>query len=249
MCYGLTDKTCGLWLIELYRSHFTGTQKILQHLPIPRTQWLLLIYEIPISVAFKFEQKVSVFIRKWLHLHHSTSSLCFYSSASPCPLPIKSLSSALKASKISGHIYKYTNSQDPLVSSCVPKLQTGTWKIEDAVLSGENDIKISQVCGNGHHNKHGLGYITKPKVPKNQSSKHHRRYISDHHKTVDDTYAFSKVVQLQVQGQWTRWVYYVQQDFSWASLLAMPANLTSFCLASTCDTSISYQPQKMENNN
>ena len=29
---------------------------------------------------------------------------------------------------------------------------------------------------------------------------------------------------------------YVQQDFSWASLMAMPANLTSFCLASTYDT-------------
>ena len=29
---------------------------------------------------------------------------------------------------------------------------------------------------------------------------------------------------------------YLQQDFSWASLMAMPANLTSFCLASTYDT-------------
>ena len=29
---------------------------------------------------------------------------------------------------------------------------------------------------------------------------------------------------------------YVQQDLSWASLVAMPANLTSFCLASTYDT-------------
>ena len=133
----------------------------------------------------------------------STSSLCFYSSASPCPLPIKSLSSALKASKISGHLL-LRNSQDPLVSSCVPKLRTGTWKVEDAVLSCENNIKISQVCGNGHHSKHGLGYTTTPKVPKNQSSKHYRRYISDHHKTIDDTYAFSKAVQLQVQGQWTR---------------------------------------------
>ena len=28
----------------------------------------------------------------------------------------------------------------------------------------------------------------------------------------------------------------VQQDFSWASLIAMPANLTIFCLASTYDT-------------
>ena len=224
----LKDKLlAGLSVID--RSHFTGTQKlwILQHLLIPRIQWPLLIDEIPISLAFELDQKVSVFIRKWLHLHHSTSSLCFYSSASPCPLPIKSLSSALKASKISGHLL-LRNSQDLLVSSCVPKLRTGTWKVEDAVLSCKNDIKISQVCGNDHHNKHGLGYTTTPKVPKNQSSKHH--------KTIDDTYAFSKAVQLQVQGQWTRWINYVQQDFSWASLMAIPANLTSFCLASTYDT-------------
>ena len=224
----LKDKLlAGLSVID--RSHFTGTQKlwILQHLLISRIQWPLLIYEIPISLVFKLEQKVSVFIRKCLHLHHSRSSLDFYSSASLCPLPIKILSSALKASKLSGHLL-LRNSQDPLVSSCVPKRRTGTWKVEDAVLSCENDIKIGQICGNGHHNKHGLGYTTTPKVPTNQSSKHHRRYISDHHKTIDDTYAFSKAVQLHVQGQWTRWTNYVQQDFSWASLMAMPANLIPF---------------------
>ena len=100
----LTDKLlAGLSVID--KSHFTGTQKlwILQHLLIPRIQWPLLIYETSISLTFKLEQKVSVFIRKWLHLHHSTLSLCFYSSVSPYPLPIKGLSSVLKASKISGH--------------------------------------------------------------------------------------------------------------------------------------------------
>ena len=231
----LTDKLlAGVSGID--KSHFTGTQKlwVLQHLLIPRVQWPLLIYEIPISLAFQLEQKLSIFICKWLHLHHSTSSLCFYSSVSPCPLPIKSLSSALKASKISGHLL-LRNSKDPLVSSCVPKLQTGTWKVEDAVLPCENNTKISQVCGNGHHNRHGLEYTTTPKVPKNKSSKHYQRYISVHHETIDDTYGFSKAVQLQIQGHWTRWMNYVQQDFSWASLMAMPA-ITSFCLASTYDT-------------
>ena len=129
----LTDKLlAGLSVID--KSHFTGTQKlwILQHLLIPRIQWPLLIYEIPISLAFKLEQKGSVFIRKRLHLHHSTSSLCFFSSVSPCPLPINSLSSALKASKISGHLL-LRSSQYPLVSGCVPKLQAGTWKVEDTV--------------------------------------------------------------------------------------------------------------------
>ena len=59
----LKDKLLtGLSVID--RSHFTDTQKlwILQHLLIPRIQCPLLIYEIPISLAFKLEQKVSVFI-------------------------------------------------------------------------------------------------------------------------------------------------------------------------------------------
>ena len=65
---------------------------------------------------------MAVFIRMWLHLHQSTSSLCFYSSVSPCLLPIKSLSSALNASKISGDLL-LRNSKGPLVSSCIPKLK------------------------------------------------------------------------------------------------------------------------------
>ena len=43
-------------------------------------------------------------------------------------------------------------------------------------------------------------------------------------------------MQLQVQGQWTRWLNYIKQDFSWASILAFPPNLISFCLAATYDT-------------
>ena len=59
--------------------------------------------------------------------------------------------------------------QDPLISGCVPKLQTGTWKVEDAVSSCENDININQACGNSHHNRHGLGYTTTPKAHGNKS--------------------------------------------------------------------------------
>ena len=46
----------------------------------------------------------------------------------------------------------------------------------------------------------------------------------------------SKALQLQVQGQWTRWLNYIQQDFSWATLMVILPNLTSLCLASTFDT-------------
>ena len=159
----LTDKPlAGLSVID--KSDFTGTQKlwILRHLLIPRIQWSVLIYEIPISLAFKLGQKVS-FYSKVVTSPSPSISLCLYSTVSPCPLPIKSLSSALKASKISGHVL-LRNSEDPLVSGCIPKLQTGIWKIEDAFFFCENDIKINQVYGKGHHNRHGLGYTTTPKV-------------------------------------------------------------------------------------
>ena len=67
----------------------------------------------------------------------------FYLSASSCPLPIKSLSSASKASKISWHLF-LRNAQDPFVSGCVPTLQTGAWKVEHTVLPCESDIKFNK---------------------------------------------------------------------------------------------------------
>ena len=83
-------------------SHFTGSQKLwfLQHLLIPRIQWPILIYEVPISLVSKLEQAASVYIRKWIKLHKSITSLSFYSSASPCPLPVRSLRSVPNPPKL-----------------------------------------------------------------------------------------------------------------------------------------------------
>ena len=52
----------GLNIID--SSHFTGSQKLwfLQHLLIPRIQWPILIYEVPISLVSKLEQAASVYI-------------------------------------------------------------------------------------------------------------------------------------------------------------------------------------------
>ena len=61
--------SAGLRIID--KSHFTGSQKlwILQHLLIPRIHWSLLIYKVPISLLLNWN-KESVFVHKWLHLHH-----------------------------------------------------------------------------------------------------------------------------------------------------------------------------------
>ena len=225
----------GLNIIDT--SHFTGSQKLwfLQDLHIPRIQWPILIYEVPISLAFKLEQKASVHIRKWLKLHKSITSLSFYSSASPCPLPVRSLTCVLKSSKISGYLL-LKHSRDPSVSSCVPKLQAGHLEVEEAVQACETDLTHKSIIGHHQQSRHGLGYIKSSKIPPDKSSRDYRTFISNHHIEIDDTYAIFIAVQLKVQGQWTRWLNYIQQNFSWKSLLAMPVNLSSFCISSTYDT-------------
>ena len=160
-------------------------------------QWLILIYEVPISLVSKLKQKASVYIRKWLKLHKSITSSSFYSSASPCPLPVRSLTSVLKSSKISGHLL-LKHSRDASVSSCVPKLQAGNWQVEEAVQACETDLKHKSIIGHHHYSRHGLGYIKTSKVPSDKSSRDYRSFISSHHKETEDTYVISRAVQLKL---------------------------------------------------
>ena len=82
------------------------------------------------------------------------------------------------------------------------------------------------------HSHHGLRYIKSSKVPSDKLSRDYRTFISSHHKEIDNTYAVSKAVQLKVNGQWTKWLNYIQQNFSWKTLLAIPLNFSSFCISS-----------------
>ena len=164
--------TEGLSIID--RSFFTGVQKvwILQHLLIPRIQWALLIYEVSFSLASSLQQKVSVYIRKWLHLHHSTSDLCLYSDCSPCSLPIKSLTSILKSSKISGHLL-LRDSKDSQVAKANPKIKCGRLNIEKLTEEAEAEMKIKEIIGSTTTGKHGLGWTKNSTIPSKRCRKIH----------------------------------------------------------------------------
>ena len=184
------------------------------------------------SLASRLEQTISAFIRKWLHLHHSTSNLCLYAASSPCPLPIKSLTSILKASKISGHLL-LRDSKDNLVSSCKPKLKSGSWKVEDTVSSAEAELRFQEIRGAPQFGRAGLGLSKSSPTPKEKHSREYRKLVSTTSREIDEEANFCKALQLKVQGQWTRWENYVKNDLSWSSILAMPPNLLSFCLSSS----------------
>lgn len=86
----------GLALINKFFHKGVHKVCILQQVLVPQLCWPLLIYQIPILAVLHLEQKMSCYIQKWLGLNNSTNNICLYSSVSPCPLPIKSLTSVIK---------------------------------------------------------------------------------------------------------------------------------------------------------
>ena len=188
---------------------------ILQHLLIPRIHWPLLIYEVSICLASRLEQTVSAFIRKWLHL-------------------LKSLTSILKASKFSGHLL-LRDSKDNVISSCKPKLKSGSWKVEETVRSAEAEFRFKELRGATQFGIAGLGLPMSSPTPKVKHYREYRKLVSTTSREIEEEANICKALQLKVQGQWTRWENCVKNDLSQISILAMPPNLLSFCLSSTYD--------------
>ena len=103
-------------------------------------------------------------MRKWLKLHHSITNISLYSSSSPCPLPLKSLTSILKSCKISGHLL-LRDSNDPSVANNPVTLKSGLWKVDDAVKSVESDLNFRQIIGQPQIGKAGFVYFPQKPIP------------------------------------------------------------------------------------
>ena len=215
------------------KSSFKGTKKIwiLQHLLIPQTQWSLLIYEISISHASFLEKKISKLIRKWLNIHSSTTDVSLYSLISPCLLPIKSLTFILKSFKISGHLL-LRDSKYPLVSTVSPSLKSWHWKATSVTQITEAQLNFRKIRGPLNLGRSGLGSVKPTPVPKEGSQAHHK-LVTKTHREIEEEHNLERALQLQLQCHWVQWEGYIQNHFSWKTILAMPPNLLSFCLGAT----------------
>ena len=67
---------------------------------------------------------ISGYVRKWLGLHPNIAAPSLYSDNSACPLPLSSLETILKASKISTFL-QLRDSRDPQIANSNLKLVTG----------------------------------------------------------------------------------------------------------------------------
>jgi ubiquitin carboxyl-terminal hydrolase 22/27/51 len=220
----------GLKLID--KSYLTGVMKLFcyQFILLQRICWPLMIYEIPVSWVENLEGQINVFLRKWLGVHRSLSSVALFCQKTPSPLPISSVSTEFKKRKVGAYL-QLKESSDITVSENVPLLNTGRkWKVVDAIKDAESDVLISEIRGNTQTGSRGL---CSNRRFQNQSR---RKKITSAIGDIDDQNRFSKAVQQALQGRWTRWERIVQRDMSFHRLLKSSPQLLSFTIGVTYDT-------------
>ena len=111
---------------------------------------------------------------------------------SPCPLPIKSLTSILKSSKISGHLL-LRDSKDPLVSSVSPSLKSGHWKATSATQITEAELNFCQIRGLLDLGRSSLGSI-KPTPVAEEGSQAHHKVVAKTHREIDEDHNLERAL-------------------------------------------------------
>ena len=89
------------WLDAIDKTGLPGKYKawIYQHGVLPRLLWPLLIYEVPITAVESLEKTISQFLRRWLGLPRSLSSIALYSKATKVQLPLSSVVEEFKITR------------------------------------------------------------------------------------------------------------------------------------------------------
>lgn len=123
------------WLSAVDRSGLPGKFKasICQHRTLPRLLWPLLVNEVPISTVETFKRKINHFLRRWLGLPLSLSSIALYGGNTKLQLPLSSLVEEFKVSR-AREVLVYQDSTDTKVSSAGVEVRTGRkWRAQEAV--------------------------------------------------------------------------------------------------------------------
>lgn len=123
---------------------------------LPRLQWPLTIYEVPICHAKRLERLMNSHVRKWLGLPKCFSSVGLYSDGD-LSLPISSLVEEFKCAKVRLEM-SLTDSRDPVVRGAPPTLATGRkWTPATAVQQAKSALLHRDVVGHVQQGRGGFG--------------------------------------------------------------------------------------------
>jgi hypothetical protein len=240
----LTDRFKGKEVMEQLRDGLARIEKcglpgkfktwILQFGLMPRIQWPLLVYDIPLTPVKRMEQMVNVRLRKWLGVPRSFNTNALYATSFALALPLTSLVEEYKVGKTRLSMM-LTESSDPVIRDCAPNLNTGKkWNVSDEVRDAIFKLELKEITGAVQSGRHGLGW-EKHKWFSKGTQEERRRMVTDEVRSTEEERRQAEAVSQAHQGRWTAWEDVEQRKLRWSDIWSMEATRLSFMLNSVYD--------------
>ncbi|XP_073696141.1 uncharacterized protein [Garra rufa] len=214
-----TNQDLEAWLAVVDKSGLPGKFKawIYQHGILPRILWPLLVYEVPISTVESFEMRISRFLRRWLGLPRSLSSIALYGRNNKLKLPMSSLSEEFMVTR-SREVLQYRDSSDPKVAQAGIEVRTGRkWRAAVAVDDAESRLRQKVLVGSVAQGRAGLGSRRTPRYDKAEGKERRSLILEEVRAGVEEKRA-CQMAGMRQQGAWTRWEQTVERKVTWTEL-------------------------------
>ncbi|XP_021349432.1 uncharacterized protein LOC110466448 [Mizuhopecten yessoensis] len=224
------------WMKKIHKSGLPGKYKawIYQHGMLPRLTWLLLLYEIPTSTVEGLEKMVNGYLRKWLGVPPSFTSVGLYSCSAELQLPFKSVVEEFKVAKCR-LVMTLRDSKDVKISEAGIQTRTGRkWSASTAVGEAESMLELKDIIGNTCVGRQGVGFSHFQQWEK-ANTQERRQMVQKEIRRIEEERRRGKSVELSKQGAWTRWNL-PERKMTWAEIWRMEPFRISFLLRSVYDT-------------
>jgi len=147
--------------------------------------------------------RISRFLRRWLGLPRSLSSIALYGHNNKLKLPMSSLSEEFMVTR-SREVLQYRESRDPKVAQAGIEVRTGRkWRAAVTVDDAESRLRQRLLVGSVAHGKAGLGSRT-PRYDKAEGKEKRSLILEEVRAGVEEKRACQMAGMWQ-QGTWTRW--------------------------------------------
>ncbi|NJK32032.1 MAG: hypothetical protein HC927_06195 [Deltaproteobacteria bacterium] len=193
------------WMNAVDKSGLPGKFKawIYQHGVLPRLLWPLLVYNVPLTTVEPMEKRLNGYIRRWLGVPRSFSSIGLYSSGSKLQLPLSSVTEEYKVTK-ARQVMMLRDSADVKVSGARVEVNTGRkWRADKAVQDAESKLRHGDIVGTTTSGRLGLGCVTRASW-KAASVNERRKMVQSEIRSTEEETRQAAATAMKKQGSWLR---------------------------------------------
>jgi hypothetical protein len=229
---------------------------------LPRLIWPLTVYQITTTTVEGLERTINRFLRRWLGVPPSFTSIGLYGHSNKLQLPLSSFTEEFKVAKVRLVTTLQESEDDKIRNAGITTLTGRKWSASQAVERAKSSLAHKDIVGTTSEGRQGLGMHCRVQW-READSRQKRTLIQKEVRDVEEETRQAKAVQLGPQGAWTRWTV-PERKLTWKNmwnyeplrlsfllrsvydLLPSPANLYRWSLADTPDCPLCGQRGTLE---